>query len=101
MKRPTRRCKLDQMDRSELHSPGVDTDDRLAFGREALPAGPGEFDLRMLRAARQGMRDVVAERMRQFDTAGHAGDHEPIPLPEMAPRYADEHPTRNEVEQQR
>ncbi len=47
------------------------------------------------------MCDVVAERMRQFDTAGHAGDHEPIPLPEMAPRYAHEHPTRNEVEQQR
>ena len=55
MQRPTRKCKPDQMDRSELHSPGVDTDDRLAFGREALLAGPGEFDLRnLLRAARQG-----------------------------------------------
>jgi hypothetical protein len=70
MKRPTRKCKPGRMDRSELHSPGVDTDDRFAFAREALLARPGEFDLRnSLRAAREGMRDVVAERMRQFDTA--------------------------------
>jgi fructose-bisphosphate aldolase, class II len=36
------------------------------------------------------MRDLVAERMRQFGQAGHAGDDVPIPLEEMARRYAEQ-----------
>jgi fructose-bisphosphate aldolase class II len=70
----------------------VDTDGRLAmtaYAREALVERPDEFDPRhFLKASRRGMRDVVAERMRQFGQAGHAGDYKPIPLQEMARRYA-------------
>jgi fructose-bisphosphate aldolase class II len=69
----------------------VDTDGRLAITaavREALAANPSDFDPRTFtRAAREGMRAVVAERMRQFGQAGHAGDYEPIPLSEMARSY--------------
>jgi fructose-bisphosphate aldolase class II len=72
----------------------VDTDGRLAmtaYAREALAAEPSEFDPRhFLKASRHGMRDIVAERMRQFGQAGHAGDHEPIPLDEIAQRYAEQ-----------
>jgi fructose-bisphosphate aldolase, class II len=69
----------------------VDTDGRLAMtacAREALRDNPADFDPRVfLRAARRGMQEVVAERMRQFGQAGHAGDYEPAPLEEMARRY--------------
>jgi fructose-bisphosphate aldolase class II len=34
------------------------------------------------------MKKVVAERMMQFGQAGHAGDYQPIPLPEIAKKYA-------------
>ena len=34
------------------------------------------------------MKEVVAERMTQFGSAGHAGDYEVLPLAEMAKRYA-------------
>jgi len=33
---------------------------------------------------------VVAQRMTQFGQAGHAHDYKPIPLDEMAKRYAGE-----------
>ncbi len=70
----------------------VDTDGRLAmtaYAREAFLADPSEFDPRhFLKAARAGMKDVVAERMRQFGQAGHAGDYEQLPLEEMKRRYA-------------
>jgi fructose-bisphosphate aldolase class II len=70
----------------------IDTDGRLAITaavREALAAGPEEFDPRhFTRASRDGMRQVVAERMRQFGQAGHAGDYEPRPLEEMRLLYA-------------
>lgn len=78
----------------------VDTDGRLAmtaYAREALLAKPQEFDPRhFLKAARQGMCEVVAERMRQFGQAGHAGEYEPLPLAEMASRYAQQ-PTLEKV----
>lgn len=65
----------------------VDTDGRLAItaaAREALAAMPQEFDPRhFTRACRDGMREVVAERMRQFGQAGHAGDYEPRSLDDM------------------
>jgi fructose-bisphosphate aldolase, class II len=75
----------------------VDTDGRLAItaaAREALAAKPGEFDPRhFTRACREGMRDVVAERMRQFGQAGHAGDYEPRSLDDMRQMYAAQAPT--------
>jgi fructose-bisphosphate aldolase class II len=33
------------------------------------------------------MKQVVAERMRQFGQAGHAGDYEPLTLDAMRARY--------------
>lgn len=72
----------------------VDTDGRLAITaavREALLAEPSNFDPRLFtRASRDGMRNVVAERMRQFGQAGHAADYEPLSLTEMRDRYAAE-----------
>ncbi|MBA2630466.1 MAG: fructose-bisphosphate aldolase class II [Thermoleophilaceae bacterium] len=69
----------------------VDTDGRLAITaavREALAAEPEEFDPRhFTRASREGMKEIVAERMRQFGQSGHAGDYEPRSLDEMRDRY--------------
>jgi len=69
----------------------VDTDGRLAITaavREALVAKPEEFDPRhFTRAAREGMRQIVAERMRQFGQAGHAGDYQPRSLEQMRRFY--------------
>jgi fructose-bisphosphate aldolase class II len=70
----------------------VDTDGRLAITaavREALAGKPEEWDPRhFTKAARQGMHEVVAERMRQFGQAGHAGDYVPLTLEQMRERYA-------------
>jgi fructose-bisphosphate aldolase class II len=72
----------------------VDTDSRLAITgaiRKVFLEKPEEFDPRSyLKPARDAMKKVVAERMRQFGQAGHAGDYKPIPLSEMAARYAGE-----------
>src|SRR5919204_1538074 len=72
----------------------VDTDGRLAITaavREALAAGPEEFDPRhFTRASREGMKQIVAERMRQFGQAGHARDYEPLTLDQMRLRYDSE-----------
>jgi fructose-bisphosphate aldolase class II len=70
----------------------VDTDGRLAITaalREALNAGPSEFDPRaFFKPAREAQKQVCIERMQQFGSAGHAGDYEVLPLAEMAKRYA-------------
>ena len=72
----------------------VDTDGRLAITaavREAIAAKPQEFDPRhFTRASREGMRQIVAERMRQFGQAGHAGDYEPLGLDAMRRGYEGE-----------
>jgi fructose-bisphosphate aldolase, class II len=70
----------------------IDTDGRLAITaavREALTEQPEEWDPRhFTKAARHGMREVVAERMRQFGQAGHANDYAPLSLEQMRERYA-------------
>ena len=75
-----------------MQLPNVDTDGRLAITaavREALVAAPEDFDpRRFTKAARVGMREVVAERMRQFGQAGHAGDYAALTLGQMRERYA-------------
>jgi fructose-bisphosphate aldolase class II len=82
----------------------VDTDGRLAITaavREAIAAKPEEFDPRhFTKAARQGMKQIVAERMRQFGQAGHAGDYQPLTLDDMRARFEAEDtaaPTRLEA----
>jgi fructose-bisphosphate aldolase class II len=70
----------------------IDTDGRLAITaavREAIADQPEEWDPRhFTKAARRGMREVVAERMRQFGQAGHAGDFAALSLDQMRERYA-------------
>ena len=70
----------------------VDTDNRLAITgaiRKVFAETPEKFDPRdYLKPARDAMKKVVAERMVQFGQAGHAGDYEPIPISEMAKKYA-------------
>jgi len=70
----------------------VDTDGRLAITaalREALNAGPSEFDPRaFFKPAREAQKQVVADRLTQFGAAGHAGDYEVLSLEEMAKLYA-------------
>jgi fructose-bisphosphate aldolase class II len=70
----------------------VDTDSRLAITgaiRKVFAEKPEEFDPRSyLKPARDAMKKVVALRMTQFGQAGHAGDYTPLPLSEMAKRYA-------------
>jgi fructose-bisphosphate aldolase class II len=70
----------------------IDTDGRLAITaavREAIMDEPEEWDPRhFTKAARRGMREVVAERMRQFGQAGHAADYAPLSLEQMRERYA-------------
>ncbi len=70
----------------------VDTDSRLAITgaiRKVLFESPEKFDPRdYLKPAREAMKNIIAERMRQFGQAGHAGDYEPTSLAEMARRYA-------------
>jgi len=69
----------------------VDTDSRLAITgaiRKLLAESPEKFDPRdYLKPAREAMKEIVAQRMREFGQATHAGDYEAIPLSEMAKRY--------------
>ena len=72
----------------------VDTDSRLAITgaiRKLLTESPEKFDPRdYLKPAREAMKKIVVQRMREFGQAMHAGDYEAIPLSEMAKRYASE-----------
>jgi len=69
----------------------VDTDNRLAITgaiRKVFMEKPEEFDPRSyLKPAREAMKKVVAERMRQFGQAGHANDYVPVSLEDMGERY--------------
>jgi fructose-bisphosphate aldolase class II len=78
--------------RNGVRKVNVDTDNRLAMTgaiRKVFFETPEKFDPRdYLKPAREAMKKVVAERMTQFGQAGHVGDYSPIPLAEMARRYA-------------
>ncbi len=70
----------------------VDTDSRLAITgaiRKVFAETPEKFDPRdYLKPARAAMQALIAERMRDFGQAGHAGDYEPLSLAQMRERYA-------------
>lgn len=70
----------------------IDTDCRMAMAaafRRVATQSPSEFDPRkFLKPAMDAMRDLVRERFEAFGTAGHASRIKPIPMAEMAKRYA-------------
>jgi len=70
----------------------VDTDGRLvvtAAIRKVFVEKPGEFDPRKyLGPAREALEKLIASKMRDFGTAGHAGDYKPKMLAEMKAFYA-------------
>ncbi|WP_337187377.1 class II fructose-bisphosphate aldolase [Phenylobacterium sp.] len=70
----------------------IDTDNRMAITaaiRKVFVEKPGEFDPRgYLKPAKEAMRTVCLQRFEEFGTAGHAGKIKPIPLSDMAKRYA-------------
>jgi fructose-bisphosphate aldolase class II len=78
--------------RNGVRKINVDTDSRLAITgaiRKVFAEKPEEFDPRSyLKPAREAMQKVVTARMTAFGQAGHSGDYQPIPLAEMAARYA-------------
>lgn len=69
----------------------VDTDTRLAMTgavRQVLTEQRDSIDPRdFMGAARDAVYEVVSARMREFGSAGHAGDYEPITLETMIQRY--------------
>lgn len=70
----------------------VDTDNRLAMTgaiRTVLTKNPAEFDLRAyMKEAREAMRKVCEERMREFGQAGHAPNIPRVTTEQMAKDYA-------------
>ena len=78
--------------RNGVRKINVDTDNRLAITgaiRKVFVETPEKFDPRdYLKPAREAMKKVVAQRMRDFGQAGHARDYQPLPLAEMAKAYA-------------
>ena len=80
--------------RNGVRKVNVDTDNRLAITgaiRKVFMEKPEEFDPRSyMKPAREAMKKVVAQRMREFGQAGHAGDIAAIPMAEMAKRYQHE-----------
>jgi len=70
----------------------VDTDGRIAVTgaiRKVFTETPEKFDPRQyLGPAREALKEVVAGKMRDFSTAGHAGDYEPMTLDDVKKIYA-------------
>jgi fructose-bisphosphate aldolase class II len=70
----------------------IDTDCRIAMAaqfRKVAAEKPGEFDPRQfLKPAMAALGALCAERFEQFGAAGQAQQIRPIPLAEMARRYA-------------
>ncbi len=69
----------------------VDTDGRLvvtAAIRKVFSEKPKEFDPRKyLGPARDALAKLIAQRMTEFGTAGHAGDYQPMSLDDMKKFY--------------
>ncbi|ABF40615.1 fructose-bisphosphate aldolase [Candidatus Koribacter versatilis Ellin345] len=78
--------------RNGVRKVNVDTDNRLAITgaiRKVFIETPEKFDPRdYLKPAREAMKKVVAQRMKEFGQAGHAGDYAPISLSDYASKYA-------------
>lgn len=70
----------------------IDTDIRLAMTgaiRRFMAENPSKFDPReYLKPAREAAKKICLARYEQFGTAGNASKIKPIPLDEMARRYA-------------
>jgi fructose-bisphosphate aldolase class II len=70
----------------------IDTDIRLAMTgaiRRFMAENPSKFDPReYLKPARAAAKAICVQRYQQFGTAGNASKIKPIPLAEMARRYA-------------
>jgi len=70
----------------------VDTDGRIAVTgaiRKVFAESPEKFDPReYLGPAREALQKVIAGKMRDFGTAGHAGDYKPMSLEDMKKVYA-------------
>ena len=70
----------------------IDTDNRMAMTgaiRKVFAEHPGEFDPRKyLKPAMDAMQLVCRQRFEEFGTAGQAAKIKPIPMADMAKRYA-------------
>jgi fructose-bisphosphate aldolase class II len=70
----------------------VDTDGRLAITaaiREVFTTKPEKFDPRdYLGPARDQLAELIAAKMKDFGTVGHAGDYAPMSLDEMKKIYS-------------
>ena len=70
----------------------IDTDNRMAMTgaiRKVFAENPGEFDPRKyLKPAMDAMQLVCRQRFEEFGTAGQAAKIKPIPMADMAKRYA-------------
>jgi fructose-bisphosphate aldolase, class II len=70
----------------------IDTDCRIAMAgqfRKVAHEKPGEFDPRaFMKPAMAALTALCARRFEEFGTAGQAPKLRPLPLPEMAKRYA-------------
>jgi fructose-bisphosphate aldolase class II len=79
--------------RNGVRKINVDTDNRLAMTgavRKVFAEHPEKFDVRdFMKPAREAMQKVVAQRMREFGQAGHAGDYKPISIEQIAKGYKD------------
>ncbi len=78
--------------RSGVRKINIDTDCRMAMAgqfRRVAESDRAEFDPRkFLKPAMEAMRDLCRDRFERFGAAGHAASIVPVPLDEMARRYA-------------
>jgi len=83
---------LQEAIRHGVRKVNIDTDIRLAMTgaiRRFMAENPSKFDPReYLKPAREAAKKVCLARYEQFGTAGHASKIRPIPLSDMAARYA-------------
>jgi fructose-bisphosphate aldolase class II len=78
--------------RRGINKINVDTDGRLvvtAAIRKVFFEKPKEFDPRKyMGPARDALAKLIAQRMKDFGTAGHVGDYQPVSLEDMKKFYA-------------